>query len=103
MNKERIELGDAEKFERSGSNDLSHPHSPTPPLEHSNIRTFEHSPTLSRAREVFDVEIEGLKAVRDSIAGSFVKTVELLSATVKAGGIVVVSGVGDVTLTSPRR
>ena len=94
MNKERIELGDAEKFERSGSNDLSHPHSPTPPFEHSNIQTFEHSPILSRAREVFDVEIEGLKAVRDSIAGSFVKTVELLSATVKAGGIVVVSGVG---------
>ena len=49
---------------------------------------------IERAREVFDVEIEGLKAVRDSIAGSFVKTVELLSATVKAGGIVVVSGVG---------
>jgi arabinose-5-phosphate isomerase len=50
--------------------------------------------TIERAREVFDVEIEGLKAVRDSIADSFVKTVELLSATVKNGGMVVVSGVG---------
>jgi arabinose-5-phosphate isomerase len=49
---------------------------------------------IERAREVFDVEIEGLKAVRDSIADSFVKTVELLSATVKGGGMVVVSGVG---------
>ena len=50
--------------------------------------------SIERAREVFDVEIEGLKAVRDSIGETFVKTVELLSSTVKNGGIVVVSGVG---------
>ena len=50
--------------------------------------------SIERAREVFDVEIEGLKAVRDSIGETFVKTVELLSSTVKNGGMVVVSGVG---------
>ena len=50
--------------------------------------------SIERAREVFDVEIEGLRAVRDSIGETFVKAVEMLSATVKNGGIVVVSGVG---------
>ena len=50
--------------------------------------------SIERAREVFDVEIEGLKAVRNSIDETFVKAVELLSSTVKNGGIVVVSGVG---------
>lgn len=49
---------------------------------------------LARAREVFDVEIEGLRAVRDSLDESFVKAVEAFSAAVASGGIVVVSGVG---------
>ena len=92
MNKERIELG--EKIEPTSSNGSAHPNSNTRTFQHSNIPTFQHSNIISRAREVFDVEIEGLKAVRDSIADSFVKTVELLSVTVKNGGMVVVSGVG---------
>lgn len=47
-----------------------------------------------RAREVFDVEIEGLKAVRDSLDETFVKTVSLILATIEKGGLVVVTGVG---------
>ena len=49
---------------------------------------------LARAREVFDIEIDGLRAVRDSLGDSFVRAVELISSTVENGGIVVVSGVG---------
>lgn len=54
-------------------------------LEHSNI---------IRARQVFDVEIEGLKAVRDSLGESFIETVSLILDTLANGGLVVVSGVG---------
>lgn len=49
---------------------------------------------LSRARDVFDIEIEGLKAVRDSLGESFAGTVGLMLETVGRGGIVVVTGVG---------
>ncbi|MBQ6330636.1 MAG: KpsF/GutQ family sugar-phosphate isomerase [Kiritimatiellae bacterium] len=49
---------------------------------------------LSRAREVFDVEIEGLKRTRASIGPSFAAAVRLLYDTTAAGGIVVVTGVG---------
>ena len=49
---------------------------------------------LSRAREVFDVEIEGLKRTRASIGPSFTAAVRLLYDTTAAGGIVVVTGVG---------
>ena len=52
------------------------------------------SEQLKRAREVFDVEIEGLKAVRDSLDESFVEAVGLFSRVVENGGIVVVTGVG---------
>lgn len=49
---------------------------------------------LERAREVFDIEIAGLGKTRDSLGSSFVAAVRLLSETVDAGGIVVVTGVG---------
>ena len=54
---------------------------------------FEHS-NITRAREVFDVEIEGLKAVRDSLGESFIKTIDLILDALKKGGLVVVTGVG---------
>jgi arabinose-5-phosphate isomerase len=53
----------------------------------------EHS-NIIRARQVFDVEIEGLKAVRDSLGESFIKTIDLILDTLAKGGLVVVTGVG---------
>ena len=49
---------------------------------------------LARAREVFDVEVEGLKRVRCSLGGEFVKAVELMLECVRGEGIIVVTGVG---------
>lgn len=49
---------------------------------------------ITRAREVFDIEIEGLKAVRNSLDETFDKTIELILATLEKGGLVVVTGVG---------
>lgn len=49
---------------------------------------------IRRARQVFDIEIEGLKRTRDSVGKSFTDAVELMLGVVSNGGIVVVSGVG---------
>jgi len=49
---------------------------------------------LARAKEVFDVEIEGLRRTRDSLGESFVRTIGLMRACMDAGGKVVVTGVG---------
>ena len=49
---------------------------------------------INRARRVFEVEIEGLKATRDSLDESFVAAVAMMLDCVKRDGIVVVSGVG---------
>ena len=49
---------------------------------------------IKRAREVFDVEIEGLVSVRDSLGESFTRTVSLMLETLANGGLIVVSGVG---------
>ena len=49
---------------------------------------------ITRARQVFDVEIEGLKATRDSLGESFVSAIGMMLDCVKRDGIVVVSGVG---------
>ena len=49
---------------------------------------------IARAREVFDVEIEGLRRVRDSLGDSFVRTIALMLECVEADGKVVVTGVG---------
>jgi len=49
---------------------------------------------LKRAREVFTVEIGGLKKTRDSLGASFVAAVGLILKSLKDDGIVVVTGVG---------
>ncbi|MBR2066125.1 MAG: KpsF/GutQ family sugar-phosphate isomerase [Kiritimatiellae bacterium] len=49
---------------------------------------------IARAKQVFAVEIAGLKKTRDSLGPSFVDTIRLLRTTVEQGGIVVVTGVG---------
>ena len=49
---------------------------------------------LERAKEVFDIEIEGLRKVRDSLGGSFTDAVGLMLDCVRKEGIVVVTGVG---------
>ena len=49
---------------------------------------------IARAKEVFAIEIEGLRRTRDSIGKPFTDAVgEILDATEK-GGLVVVTGVG---------
>ena len=49
---------------------------------------------LKRAREVFDIEIEGLTALRDHLDDRFVTLVERCSAAIDAGGKLIVTGVG---------
>lgn len=49
---------------------------------------------LKRAREVFDVEIEGLRKTRDSLGEGFVQTVDLMLECLERDGKIVVSGVG---------
>ncbi len=49
---------------------------------------------ITRAKQVFAVEIEGLERTRDSLGASFVSAVRLILDTVSDGGIVVVTGVG---------
>lgn len=48
----------------------------------------------ARAREVFDIEIEGLKRTRDSIGQTFADAVKRISVCTAKGGIIVVTGVG---------
>ena len=49
---------------------------------------------LKRAREVFDLELAGLKAVRAQLDNAFDRAVELVVATIRQRGKVVVVGVG---------
>ena len=49
---------------------------------------------IARAKQVFEVEIEGLKKTRDSIGESFTRAISMMLDCTAAGGIVVVSGVG---------
>ena len=49
---------------------------------------------LKRAREVFDVEIAGLEAVRDSLDSSFAELVERCMATIAADGKLIWTGIG---------
>ena len=49
---------------------------------------------IRRAKEVFDIEIAGLKRTRDSIGKSFTDAISLLLSTLENGGLVVVTGVG---------
>ena len=49
---------------------------------------------IARAKEVFDVEIAGLKRTRDSLGPSFTDAVKLMLDVTAAGGLVVITGVG---------
>ncbi len=49
---------------------------------------------LSRAREVFDIEIEGIRALRDHLDHSFEELVERCSGAIDRGGKLVLTGVG---------
>lgn len=49
---------------------------------------------VERAKEVFDIEIEGLRKTRDSIGATFTEAVKMILDCTAAGGILVVSGVG---------
>ena len=49
---------------------------------------------IARAKEVFDVEIEGLRRTRDSLGESFTRTIALMQDALARGGKVDVSGVG---------
>ena len=49
---------------------------------------------LDSARRTFDVEIEGLRAVRDSLDARFERAVAMLRAALARGGKIVVTGVG---------
>ena len=49
---------------------------------------------IRRAKEVFDIEIAGLKKTRDSVGKSFTDAISLLLSTLENGGLVVVTGVG---------
>ena len=49
---------------------------------------------ISRANEVFDIECEGIAAVRSKLDESFVKLVDYCSETIDRGGKLVITGVG---------
>ena len=49
---------------------------------------------ITRAKQVFDIEIEGLKKTRDSLGASFVSAIRLMRDCVANDGLVVVTGVG---------
>ena len=49
---------------------------------------------IGKARQVFDIEIEGLAAVRDQLGDGFVKLVSACMDTLDRNGKIVVTGVG---------
>jgi len=49
---------------------------------------------LETAKEVFDVEIEGMQAVRDALDARFEEAVEMLRGALARGGKIVLTGVG---------
>jgi len=49
---------------------------------------------IKKAREVFDIEIEGLKSVRDRLDGEFIELVNTCIKVLDGGGKIVLSGVG---------
>ncbi len=49
---------------------------------------------IERAKEVFDIEINGLKTLRDNIDGNFTIMVEKCVERLDAGGKIVITGVG---------
>jgi arabinose-5-phosphate isomerase len=55
---------------------------------------MDREKTLELAREVFDIEIEGLASVRDNLDGGFTALVEACVEVLDAGGKLVLAGVG---------
>jgi arabinose-5-phosphate isomerase len=55
---------------------------------------MDNTAILSRAREVLDIEIEGLRTARAALGEDFAGTVRLLIETLDRGGKIVVTGVG---------
>ena len=51
-------------------------------------------PILERAKEVFDVEIEGLKTVKESLDSNFEKMVEMSREALNSGHKLVFTGIG---------
>jgi len=49
---------------------------------------------LERAREVFDIEISGVEAVKNGLGADFEKLVELCAGTVANGGKLILTGIG---------
>jgi arabinose-5-phosphate isomerase len=49
---------------------------------------------IKKAREVFDIEIEGLKTVRDNLGGGFEQLIAKCSETLDRGGKLVLTGIG---------
>ncbi len=49
---------------------------------------------ISRAREVFDIEADGIRSVRDRLGDDFVAMVELCKQAIDSGGKLVISGIG---------
>lgn len=49
---------------------------------------------LASARDAFDAELEGVRAVRDALDGRFARVAELVRASLSRGGKIVVTGVG---------
>ena len=61
---------------------------------HHTSSFFPLPSSLTRAREVFDCEIEGLRKTRDSLGDSFAAAVDLILGVLRDDGHVVVTGVG---------
>ncbi len=49
---------------------------------------------LSRAQEVMEIEIEGIKIAKEAISDDFILSVRMIADALNAGGKIVVSGVG---------
>lgn len=49
---------------------------------------------IEKAREVIDIELDGLKALRDTINGGFVELIRKCSEVLDNGGKIVIAGVG---------
>ena len=54
----------------------------------------ENSSIIDRAREVFDIELEGITALRNRLDNGFEELVSRCSATVCNGGKIIITGVG---------
>ena len=49
---------------------------------------------LERAREVFDIEVSGIEAVKNNLGADFEKLVELCAETIGNGGKLILTGIG---------